>query len=519
MKKTVRSLLTVLLVLSLLSAIFMVSAFADSGEYKDTKGNVVLSVSSTEDVIGGAELVAADVSGVYPGFTLDDDSYRKVLLAYEIKFVENGKAKDFSDTSFKVRIRLPEAIKNNSGLEAYALNADGEGTKITAAVNAGYIEFDTADFGLVAVAVAADAPVPYVEPDFTWLIILIVVLVVLAIAGGVVLVILHIRKKKAAEAAESAPEKAQPDAEATPEVAEATEEPAEIAAEDPEVVEDPVAVVQEEPEAVEEPVAVAQEEPEAVEEPAAVAQEEPEVVEEPAAVAQEEPEAVEEPVAVVAEEPAVVLEPAPVAELKPVININFVEAKEDGQLPEGAVEAVRVRFRTSFESRYIQSGALQDYYTAIKNALLSYKGVKSRMSWNYDAFNKGRVQCAKINIKGNALLVYLNLDPASYNAKKYHFNDMSAKPKFKDVPLLMKVKSDRALKYTLELIAEMMKVLEIPEGKVANLDYHRPYQSTEELATLGLVKVILPAGMKLEDNASVIKTNVGEMLSGEEKAD
>ena len=506
MKKTVRSLLTVLLVLSLLSATFMVSAFADSGEYKDTKGNVVLSVSSAEDVIGGAELVATNVSGVYPGFTLEDDSYRKVLLAYEIKFVENGKAKDLSDTSFKVRIRLPEAIKDNTGLEAYALNADGEGTKITAAVNAGYIEFDTADFGLVAVAVAADAPVPYVEPDLTWLVILIVVLVVLALAGGAVLLILHIRKKKAAaEAAESAPEKAQPDAEAAPEVAETVEEHVEAAVE--------------EPEAVEEPVAVAVEEPETVEEPVAVAVEEPETIEEPVAVAVEEPEAVAEPVAVAQEEPKATLEPAPVAELKPVINLNFVEAKEDGQLPEGVAEAVKVRFRTSFESRYIQSGALQDYYTAIKNALLSYKGVKSRMSWNYDAFNKGRVQCAKINIKGNALLVYLNLDPANYNAKKYHFNDMSAKPKFKDVPLLMKVKSDRALKYTLELIAEMMKVLEIPEGKAANLDYHRPYQTTEELATLGLVKVILPAGMKLEDNASVIKTNVGEMLSVEEKAD
>ena len=210
----------------------------------------------------------------------------------------------------------------------------------------------------------------------------------------------------------------------------------------------------------------------------------------------------------VVEEPVAEVEPP-----KPIININFVDAA-DKNIP-GTEEAVSVRFRTSFESRYIQSGVLQDYYTAIKNLLLSYKGVKARTSWNHESFNKGRQQCAKINIKGNALLVDLALDPANYNVKKYHFNDMSSKPKFDGTPMLMKVKSERALKYTLELIKEMMNVLEIPEGKPVSVDYHAPYQSTEELAARGLVKIILPAGQTLEDNLTAFKANVGAILEAE----
>jgi hypothetical protein len=196
-------------------------------------------------------------------------------------------------------------------------------------------------------------------------------------------------------------------------------------------------------------------------------------------------------------------------------NINFVdEAEKDAGVP-GAAEAVSVRFRTSFESRYIQSGVLQDYYTAIKNLLLSYKGVKARTSWNHESFNKGRQQCAKINIKGNALLVYLALDPANYNVKKYHFNDMSSKPKFDGTPMLMKVKSERALKYTLELIAEMMNVLEIPAGKAVSVDYHAPFETTEALAARGLVKIILPAGATLGENLTAFKANVGAILEAE----
>ena len=164
-------------------------------------------------------------------------------------------------------------------------------------------------------------------------------------------------------------------------------------------------------------------------------------------------------------------------------------------------------------SRLIQAEEpIQDYYTVVKNALLSYKGVKARTSWNFESFNKGRIQCAKLNVKGSAFQVYLGLDPNEYNANKYHFVDVSDKPKLDKVPMLLKVKSDRGLKYVLELIEEMMNKLGMERIETPNVDYHMPYETTEALAERDLVKVILPAGVTLDGNENLVKLDVGDLI-------
>ncbi|MBO5879202.1 MAG: hypothetical protein J6Q68_01450 [Clostridia bacterium] len=177
-------------------------------------------------------------------------------------------------------------------------------------------------------------------------------------------------------------------------------------------------------------------------------------------------------------------------------------------------QIVHVRYRTSFTSRLIQSEApIQDYYTAVKNHLLSYKGVKARTSWNFESFNKGRIQCAKLNVKGTAFQVYLALDPKEYNDNKYYFTDVSDKPKLGDVPMMLKVKSERALKYAIELIDEVMKKNGIVKAKEAPaVDYHMPYETTEALVDKGHVKVIFPDGMVIDENTVVEKLNVSELM-------
>ena len=236
-----------------------------------------------------------------------------------------------------------------------------------------------------------------------------------------------------------------------------------------------------------------------------------EAAEEPVApVAPVAPEVTEEPVA---EEEPVVEEPAPIVveEPKTAVLVMGEDGKEATAIIGG--ETVHIRFRSSFMSRLIQSSEnIQDFYTAIKNHVLSYKGIKARSSWNYEAFNKGRVQLVKLNIKGKTLIVNLNLDPQEFNINKYHFIDCSDKPKFAKVPMMMKVRSARALKYTLELIDEMMKKYELTQGEVPTVDYRMPYETTEELAKRGLVKVILPAGVTLSDDMTFVQVNVSELI-------
>lgn len=195
----------------------------------------------------------------------------------------------------------------------------------------------------------------------------------------------------------------------------------------------------------------------------------------------------------------------------------MLEDEEDEELTaEIEGRTVQFRYRKSFQSRLIQSDdRIKGYYSAIKNKLLSYKGVKARTSWSFESCNKGRIQCAKLNVRGKTLLVYLNLSTENYNVNKYHFSDVGYKAKYQDVPMLLKVRSDRGLKYSLELIEEMMNVLGIPEGEVQNVVYDIPYKTTEELIEEGLIKMILPSDDALAEElaAEPVDPEALELLS------
>ena len=148
------------------------------------------------------------------------------------------------------------------------------------------------------------------------------------------------------------------------------------------------------------------------------------------------------------------------------------------------------RYRRSFMSRLAQSqGNVQDYYTAIKNLLLSYKGVKGRVSWNYEAFNRGRSHVAKLNVKTKTLYLYLALNPEELVGTKYGIVDMSAKKKYASVPVLMKIKGDRKFKYALELINKLCgEELALKQTDIPDVDYRVPYKTADELVEDGVMK-------------------------------
>jgi ribosomal protein L18E len=65
--------------------------------------------------------------------------------------------------------------------------------------------------------------------------------------------------------------------------------------------------------------------------------------------------------------------------------------------------------------------------------------------------------------------------------------------------MMVKIKSDRALKYALELIVDMMDELNISRGEVRDVDYRRPYEATEQLVERGLIKIISIDGEAVSD--------------------
>ena len=170
----------------------------------------------------------------------------------------------------------------------------------------------------------------------------------------------------------------------------------------------------------------------------------------------------------------------------------------------GEVQLV-TRYRQSYESRLVQAkDTVQEYYSGIKNALLAYKGVKSRISWTNETFRQGRNHVAKIIVKPSSLYVYFALDPEQLAGTKYEsaVTILSGRKKFETVPVLIKIKGERKYKYALDMIAMVCgdKLQLPPNKKFEETDYKRPAQTMDELVDSGLVRKLV-AGAPIEESA------------------
>ena len=176
----------------------------------------------------------------------------------------------------------------------------------------------------------------------------------------------------------------------------------------------------------------------------------------------------------------------------------------------------RFRFRWSFLARLSQANDVtRGYYAAVKGALLSYRRVNARISWNYETFTYGRRRCARIAVHGKTLLLFLALPPDAYDRDRYHFTDASDTAAYRDVPLRLPIRSARALKYALELIGEVMSRVGttlLPEGKRPTDGLLPPFRSLRELLADRLIRPLAGAALPeetedgetpAEDNAPV----------------
>lgn len=186
--------------------------------------------------------------------------------------------------------------------------------------------------------------------------------------------------------------------------------------------------------------------------------------------------------------------PAPDIVTEPSVPpIENTAAEEPSSIPTGDEDAEEVctegetvfRYRYSFLARLIQAEpSLQAFYGEIKNHLLSFATVRAGMAFGYERFHTGRRTLVKMKMRGKALYLYCALSPASYVGKKYGVKDLSDGGKTTELPLLMKVKSARGVKYAKEIISDLMRACDLKKTETPSVDYTRPYQTTEELVNL-----------------------------------
>lgn len=134
----------------------------------------------------------------------------------------------------------------------------------------------------------------------------------------------------------------------------------------------------------------------------------------------------------------------------------------------------------TFENKLRQSDDdAKDYYSVIKNKILSFDGVKSRVSKLADTFKcNGEVVC-KMTVSGKTLLINLCLECSKYDAKYFKFVDVGDMSKFADTPMRIKIKNKLTLKRCLEIIDLMFAEKNVLSSAIENVDYASQYPKVE----------------------------------------
>ena len=187
----------------------------------------------------------------------------------------------------------------------------------------------------------------------------------------------------------------------------------------------------------------------------------------------------------------------------------------------------RVRDNRSFTAKICQSShEVKEWYSAIKNELLSYNRIKDRMSWKRESFRIGRMTLARLTMRGKTLCLLLAVEPLSYTGSKYQVEDVAATASTADTPTLYRIKSARRLKYAKEMIAGMMK--EVQTYKMSGYeaqDYFLPYDGDMSLIQRGLIKRIVSGTTRMfkieevdedEEETAVVDTASAEIEEDED---
>lgn len=147
-------------------------------------------------------------------------------------------------------------------------------------------------------------------------------------------------------------------------------------------------------------------------------------------------------------------------------NTVYEPDENDVEVPSGAgfqkvyaantTDGSGVMYGKTVLSKLINSeDVVKNRYSEIKNYLLGYKKTRANMSRARESFYLGRKCYARIAIRGKTLCLYLALNPSDYT-EKYNVEDVLSVKQYIDTPCLLRVRSDRALRYAKALIDALM---------------------------------------------------------------
>ena len=90
--------------------------------------------------------------------------------------------------------------------------------------------------------------------------------------------------------------------------------------------------------------------------------------------------------------------------------------------------------------------------------------------------------------KGTKLSIALALDPTEYADSKYNLTDLSAMKKYEKTPMLLKINSQRKLKYACELLTVIFSKEGIEDKKISTKEKTIPTKTKAALMKAGLIR-------------------------------
>ena len=199
---------------------------------------------------------------------------------------------------------------------------------------------------------------------------------------------------------------------------------------------------------------------------------------------------IQEAAAVVDEEPPEEEEPAGEHAFEPD---EAATCEDDDEADSGTMivgdTRVKVRYDRSFTATLIQAeDLLKGFYSELRNELLCYK-FKQRMSWSNESWYIGRKTYAKFAIRGKTLSLYLALDPKAFEGTKYNYRNASGTAKYRDVPMCLKIRSDRGVRWAKELIMAVAAKGDLKRENLPKENFRPDYRDTKSLVQEKLIKL------------------------------
>ncbi len=151
----------------------------------------------------------------------------------------------------------------------------------------------------------------------------------------------------------------------------------------------------------------------------------------------------------------------------------------------------KITYKKSLAAKLILSQNAIEYYQSIKDLCATHKKVNTRMSFGKETITFGRIKVAAIKMSVKNLSLHLALDPQKYVGTKYHFKDRSLTKQGQIYPMAVSIKSNRGLKYALELLEDALKLAGAETLCLAeSINYHEVFypRSFEQLIQEGLIK-------------------------------